>query len=184
MPSSPPGPHLSMHHLLRRLSALHDAVTEASAALAGLGLILIVTFYVYEVVSRYMFNSPTAWVSDFVSYALCASVFLALPKVTRERGHVAVTILVDIMPDRIAGYVHAGISVIGFLCLAFAAFVSLQENLRQFEKNIETLAIIPIPQWWISSFITSGLLLSALYMLRQAFDDRQSSGGILKANAG
>tara|TARA_B110000014_G_C19733397_1_gene382848 strand:- start:51 stop:554 length:504 start_codon:yes stop_codon:yes gene_type:complete len=155
-----------MDAIIRRLCSLHDIVTLGAAILAGLGLTLIVVFYVYEVITRHFFNSPTAWVSDFVSYALAACVFLALPKVTQDKGHVAVTILVDLMPTKIAELVHSIIGLIGFGSLMLAAWVSLQENLRQFTKNIETLAIIPVPQWWISSFITFGLVLSAIYMLR------------------
>ena len=155
-----------MNAILKKLCVIHDAVTWVASVLAAIGLILIAAFYVYEVVTRYLFNSPTAWVSDFVSYALCASVFLALPKVTKDRGHIAVTILVEQLPVWVNSYIHAGISMLGFACLAFAAYISLQENLRQYSKNIETLAIVPIPQWWVSSFITFGLALSALYMLR------------------
>ncbi len=169
-----------MSTLLRRLCLLHDKVTSAAAALAAIGLILIVVFYVYEVITRYLFDSPTAWVSDFVSYLLCISVFLALPKVTRDRGHVAVTILVDILPARIAGVIHTVISAIGFLCLGFAAFVSYGENVRQFVKNIETLAIVAVPQWWVSGFITFGLACSALYMLRLAHpSQRQATNALL-----
>ena len=120
----------------------------------------------FEVFTRYLLNSPTSWVSDFVSYALSASVFLALPKVTRERGHVAVTILVDVMPDRVADWAHMAVSLIGFACLGIAAWISLEENIRQYSRGIETLAINPIPVWWVSSFITFGLAMSALYMLR------------------
>lgn len=162
-----------MKSLLNRLCSIHDAVTSLAAVLAAIGLMLIVTFYVYEVVTRYLFDSPTAWVSDFVSYLLCISVFLALPKVTRDRGHVAVTILVDILPKRISGIIHAVISLIGFLCLSVAAYISYGENVRQFIKNIETLAIVSVPQWWVSGFITFGLALSALYMLRIAHPDKR-----------
>ena len=168
-----------MKSVLKTLCAIHDKLTTAAAALAAIGLILIVTFYVYEVVTRYLFDSPTAWVSDFVSYLLCISVFLALPKVTRDRGHVAVTILVDSLPNRIAGVIHTIISVIGFLCLGFAACVSFAENLRQFSKNIETLAIVSVPQWWVSSFITFGLAFSAVYMLRFARPGRRHTGNVL-----
>ncbi|OED41870.1 hypothetical protein AB833_08505 [Chromatiales bacterium (ex Bugula neritina AB1)] len=172
-----------MKKLFNRLCAAHDRVTTAAAALAAIGLILIVTFYVYEVVTRYLFDSPTAWVSDFVSYLLCISVFLALPKVTRDRGHVAVTILVDILPAGIAGIIHTIISLIGFLCLGFAAYVSYGENLRQLSKNIETLAIVAVPQWWISSFITFGLAFSALYMLRYAHpSQRQVANALVDAS--
>ncbi len=165
-----------MKDILTKLSAIHDRLTQIAAVMAAIGLSLIVIFYVYEVVTRYFFNSPTAWVSDFVSYILCASVFLALPQVTKDKGHVAVTILVDIMPNKISGSLHVAINIIGFACLAFASYISFQENLRQLTKNIETLAIIPIPQWWVSSFITFGLALSSLYLLRYAVpSDRNHS---------
>ena len=166
-----------MNAILTRLCVIHDAVTWIASVLAAIGLILIAVFYVYEVVTRYVFDSPTAWVSDFVSYALCASVFLALPKVTQDKGHIAVTILVDQLPARVSGYIHATISLIGFACLAFATYVSLQENLRQYSKNIETLAIVSIPLWWVSSFITFGLALSALYMIRYFPPSQRSTDG-------
>ena len=173
-----------MKNILEKLMAIHDWLTQAAAVLAAIGLISIVTFYVYEVVTRYLFNSPTAWVSDFVSYALCASVFLALPKVTKDKGHVAVTIIVDIIPDNIADYVHTIISLIGFFCLSLATYISLQENIRQFTKNIETLAIIPVPQWWISGFITFGLALSSLYMLRYAPASHRNNSSAFEGSAG
>ena len=142
-----------------------DQLTHLATVLSALGLAMIVGSYVYEVVSRYIFASPTAWASDFVSYALCAIVFLALPRVTKERAHVAVTILVDIAPKPLANAAHVVVSALGFVCLSFAAWVSLQENIRQFTRGIETLAIVPIPQWWVSGFITFGLALSACYLL-------------------
>lgn len=175
---------MAMNRILGGLCTLHDWLTKAAAFLAAIGLICIVAFYVYEVVTRYMFNAPTAWVSDFVSYFLCASVFLALPKVTKDKGHVAVTILVDIMPARLKGYFHTAINLIGFACLGFAAIISLQENLRQYSRNIETLAIIPIPQWWVSVFITFGLALSSLYMLRNAPASARDTTSTLAGSAG
>jgi TRAP-type C4-dicarboxylate transport system permease small subunit len=142
-----------------------DIMTRAATTLAAIGLMLIVGSYVFEVFSRYIFSSPTAWASDFVAYALCAVSFLALPQVTKDRAHVAVSILVDIAPEKIANLVHMAISIFGFLFLMFASWISLQENLRQITREIKTLAIVPIPQWWVSSFITFGLALSAFYFL-------------------
>jgi len=173
-----------MNRIPGRLCTLHDWLTRAAAVVAAIGLVCIVIFYVYEVVTRYMFNAPTAWVSDFVSYFLCASVFLALPKVTKDKAHVAVTILVDILPARLQGYFHTAINLIGFACLGFAAYVSLQENLRQYSRNIETLAIIPIPQWWVSVFITFGLALSSLHMLRNAPASERNTTNTLAGSAG
>lgn len=171
-----------MSSFISKIYYLHDAITKAAATLAAIGLGSIVIAYVYEVVTRYFFNSPTAWVSDYVSYALAASVFLALPKVTKDKQHVAVTILVDIMPSKWADIIYTIISLIGFLCLTFAAYISALENWRQYSKGIETLASIPIPQWWVSIFITFGLLLSSVYLLRHANPIHRVNSNLLIEN--
>lgn len=173
-----------MNSVLARIYAVHDWLTQAAAVLAAIGLIGIVAAYVYEVITRYFFNAPTAWVSDFVSYALCASIFLALPKVTMDKGHVAVTILVEVVPEALADAMHTCINLIGFCCLGFAAYISLQENIRQYSKGIETLAIVPVPQWWISSFITFGLALSAIYFLRYAPASQRVRGDLMTERPG
>ena len=173
-----------MKRLMATICVIHDRLTALAAVLAAVGLICITTFYVYEVVTRYFFNSPTSWVSDFVSYLLCISIFLALPKVTKDKGHVAVTILVDILPAQIAKPIYSVISLVGFICLTFAAGVSLKENIRQYEKGIDTLAIISIPQWWVSSFITFGLFMSALYLIRYAGPSNRVVSNSLSGSAG
>lgn len=168
-----------MKNISNKLYSIQDFITKIAGILGGISLALIVISYVYEVVTRYIFSSPTAWVSDFVSYALCASIFLALPMVTKDKGHVAVTILMDLMPAKIADIVYRLINVVGFLYLGFSAWISLHENIRQFSKGIDTLARIPVPQWWISSFITFGLGMSALYMLRHALTYNRIDGADL-----
>lgn len=165
-----------MNKLVVAFARCVDVLTQISAALAATGLAMIVASYVYEVISRYFFASPTAWASDFVSYALCAIIFLALPRVTREKAHVAVTILVDVAPKRAANITYSAANVLGFLCLTGAAWISLQENIRQFTRGIETLAIVPIPQWWVSSFITFGLALSACHLLLYVHPKHRISG--------
>ncbi len=156
-----------MPSALSLIVKLIDYLTQFTSSLAALGLALIVGSYVFEVISRYIFEAPTAWASDFVAYALCATVFLALPRVTKERSHVAVTIIVELVPNRVADLVHIAVNILGFASLSFATWISLQENIRQFSRDIHTLAIVPIPQWWVSSFITFGLALSACYFLFQ-----------------
>lgn len=165
-----------MTNLVTAFAKCVDMLTRFSTVLAAAGLAMIVGSYVFEVVSRYLFSSPTAWASDFVSYALCAIVFLALPRVTKDKAHVAVTILVDVAPKFAANAAHIAVSLLGFLCLSFAAWVSLKENIRQFTRGIDTLAIVPIPQWWVSSFITFGLAVSACYLLLYISPKHRVSG--------
>lgn len=164
-----------MKRVVQLLLRGHDYLTILGGAIAAIGLASIVGSYVYEVIARYIFSSPTAWASDYVSYALCATVFLALPQVTKNKAHVAVTIVVDVAPASIAGVVHVLVSLLGFFCLSLSAWVSLQENVRQYTRDIHTLAIVPIPQWWVSSFITFGLAVSAVYFIRYVSPKHRAS---------
>ena len=56
-----------------------DKLSTISFRLSGLALLLIITFYVLEVVLRYLFNSPTSFTIDFTQWLLAAMVMLALP---------------------------------------------------------------------------------------------------------
>src|SRR5688572_31891582 len=79
----------------RKLAALHDGLTTASFAAAAAVLAAIAFSFCYEVAARYFFSAPTSWANAFVSYLLCAAIFLAVPELTRRRAHVAITLLLD-----------------------------------------------------------------------------------------
>lgn len=157
---------------LSSILSTHDWITRIGYWGAIVALGAIVVSYVFEVVMRYIFHSPTSWASDLVNYLLCASVFLALPEITRTRAHIAVTALSDLAPPRTAAYLFLLINIISFAACLFVAWVSGGENIRQFSRGINTLAANPVPQWWISAFITYGFLGAALYFLRAALPSR------------
>ena len=155
-----------MESVKSTLCHIQDGITRIGFVGGMLALGTIVFSYLYEVVARYFFSSPTTWATDLVSYLLCIAVFLTLPQITKDRGHIAVTILVDSASPRVAGLLHTLVCAAGFAACLFTAWVSALENYRQFSREITTLAIHPIPEWWVSIFITYGMAGAALYFLR------------------
>ena len=152
--------------LLKGLMRAHDALTDVSYQFAKLCLGIIVFAYCYEVASRYFFNAPTWWADEAVSYSLCIGCFTMMPYVTREKGHVAVTLIVDILAPKYARPVYWFIYLLGFLACAAAAWISLDENIRQIAKDVYLMKVKPLPKYWISMWITYGFASSALYYLR------------------
>ena len=155
-----------MAGLFRGLTRAHDALTDVSFQFAKLCLAIIVFAYCYEVAARYFFNAPTWWADEAVSYSLCIGCFTMMPYVTREKGHVAVTLIVDLMSPARARPVYWLIYLLGFLACAAAAWISLDENIRQVVKGINLMKVKPVPKYWISTWITYGFASSALYFLR------------------
>jgi C4-dicarboxylate transporter DctQ subunit len=151
---------------LKLLARLHDGITDVGFQLSKLCLGIIVFAYCFEVVSRYFFNAPTWWADEAVSYALCIGIFLMMPYVTRGKGHVAVTLVLEVLPPRETRILTWVIYLLGFLACAAATWINLDENIRQVVKDVQLMRVKPLPKWWISVWITYGFASSALYFLR------------------
>ena len=129
----------------------------SKCALAG-----IVAAYCYEVVSRYLFSAPTYWSADLVTYLLCIMVFTAMPHVTATGGQVAVTIVIDCLNARHRTLAMRLIYLLGFAACAAMALFAAGETLRQFDRDIQMMAVWAVPKWWISVWICIGFALTAL----------------------
>lgn len=146
---------------------LLDLLIEASAIAATAGLAAIVVMYSIEIFSRYFLNAPTTWANDFIVFTLCASIFLMMPEITRSGGHVAVTLLTDLLPVRLRLAARRLLALIGCGVCLFAAYISLQANINQYVNDLQTVTTIQAPKWMVTVFITYGLLVSAMELLRQ-----------------
>ena len=152
--------------MLKPLVWVHDRLTDASLQLGKLCLAIIAFSYCYEVAARYFFNAPTWWADEAVSYSLCIGCFLMMPHVTRSKGHVAVTFLVDLISPARAKPVYWVIYLLCFVVCTLGFWINLDENLRQIAKDVHLMKVKPIPKYWISVFITYGFGMSALHFLR------------------
>lgn len=160
---SPAAP--AQHPLLR----IHDAVTTWGAWIAAACLAVIVGTYCIEVVSRYFFNAPTSWAGSAVAYLLCASIFLMLPELTRQRVHIFISVLPDLLSSRAAtNLIKTGYLMAFFACV-FGAWFCADATLMQYTNNIETLNEWRVPKWVVSIFLPYGLFSSGLYFLRHVF---------------
>jgi TRAP-type C4-dicarboxylate transport system permease small subunit len=153
---------------MKPILAFQDGLSRVGFVLGAIALGLIVVIYAYEVISRYLFGAPTLWASDFVSFLLLISVFATAPWLTREGGHVAVTIIPDLLPAWRSLLIRAGFLLAAVVCL-WASWICLGENIYLYNRGTSTLTTIRIPKWILSAFITYGLVNSGLYFLRLAF---------------
>lgn len=150
-----------------RLLRVQDVISRAGFIVGAGALAATVCIYAFEVVSRYAFNAPTLWASDVVSFLLLISVFATAPWLTREGGHVAVTIIPDMLPRWRNGFIRIGFLVAAGVCL-WAGGICLDENIYLYNRGTSTLTTIRIPKWILSVFITYGFLNSGLYFVRLA----------------
>lgn len=159
-----------LRRLGRPLILLHDLVTDVGYVIGALAIGAMALIYAYEVVARYFFNAPTHWGLEAVTYLLLVAIFLVLPGATRARSHITVDIIADYIGRR-TRWMTIALNVVGFSVCGIVAWFGWSENVRQYVNFIETMGNVPLPKWWISSFITLGFALTALWFLRLCFSD-------------
>ncbi len=160
----------------RKLAELHDRLTSASFIAAAVVLGGIAASFCYEVAARYLFSAPTSWANAFVSYLLCAAIFLAVPELTRRRAHVAINLLLDRLSAPRAQILNRLIRLAGAAACLLATWISANATLDQINLGIETISAYPIPKWLVSMFIPYGMLSSGLYFLRDLIRDDAGGG--------
>ena len=99
---------------------------------------------------------------------LCVSMSLAMPLVTRDGGHVAITSFLEKMSTQHQAVAARWIQGLGALALASAAAVFAMVGWDQARQGIETVAAFAIPKWWLSGLVVVGMSSAAMHLLRQA----------------
>jgi C4-dicarboxylate transporter DctQ subunit len=154
--------------VLRGLAAIQDGLSRAGFMLAAGILAFISVAYCYEVVSRYFFNAPTIWASPLVSYALCLTIFLALPDLARRGLHISIDLHEAwASPAVIDALLRLTRLAAGIFCLA-GAWITAEQAWSEYSLGVLTNTYMPIPKWWLFVFIPYGLFSGGIYFLRQA----------------
>ena len=142
--------------------------------LSGLSLFGLACITVMEVILRYV-GSPTSWANDFVGYGLAFSLFFAFPEVTRVKGHVAITFLMDNLPNRLS--LFRVMNFVAFLVVAVTVYVAIQVFFVQLSTGVQTVSATPIPKSWLNAGLIIGLSVAALEFLLQIVHSDSSQHG-------
>lgn len=153
---------------MRALHLIHVRVSEWSALLAALLIALATAIYVAEIFARYFFKAPLNFSSDFGVYALCLSVFLALPAVTMERRHIAISFIIALLPPKARLYYTLVLMLVAAVVLLTVGIFVALEVVRQFNQNTLTPMALQIPRWWLTAVGCYGMLSAAIHFVTPA----------------
>ena len=145
----------------------------AAAVMAGIGLMLIIIFL--QVVSRYFFGHTASYSEELSRYLFVWVVFLSLPVVSRQGGHMAVGLLTE----RFTGKKLKTLKIIGGICsIAFLVIMVYQGIRMYFLASWQTSPAMEIPMSYVYISIPLGcgaMLLVALDELLDVLKGRNAA---------
>lgn len=155
---------------------LIDGLTMALGGLAGLALLAMTGIVCFEIVSRYVFNEPTYWVTEISTYLLVGMTFLGLAVAQKDGSHIRVELLSNALPERLRDRMDEVAQWIGLVFVLFTAWQMAMFNVREFVFDTRDWGLLATPQWIPQTPVTAGLVAFALAILADIQRGRPDAG--------
>lgn len=156
--------------LWRLFSGTVRGVNQAMAYLSALLILICSLVLVYEVVTRYILNISNDWVIELSIFMLIAATFLAAAHTQRERGHVGIEILDEVMSKRASRFRLLLGDILSMLFCGLVAYLSAVYCFEAWDQGWETSSTWGPPLWIPYFFMAFGMLLLTLQFVVQIIE--------------
>jgi len=148
-----------------------DYTSEIGGQIGAVFMIGVTLIIVFEVLMRYLFNSPTTWVGETSIYFSMAIGFLALAYTFKSDGHFSITLLVDRLTPKNRCRLKVFTDFVGFLYSA--TFIFKGYEMAKFAYDIEDVSsgMMQMPLWIPWSLVPLGGFLLSLQFINKLVDD-------------
>jgi len=157
-----------LERAVQRLAEFNSRLCVGLAYTIGgiLGVISVVLFY--SVVRRYAFNNPVTWTEDLANFLMVWMVLLGAPGGLRAGSHVAIDALIERIPPRFRGFLHAGIALI----VMYVAYMIIRHGWAFSIQGMRR--IVPSMEWLPFGFaymaLPVGYVLLVFILVEQFLD--------------
>ncbi len=129
--------------------------------IAVIGIVSGVFIAFINVVARYVFDASFTWATELTIYLFLWSVFFAAAYCFKKDAHIAVTIVLDLMPDRVAKVMLIISHVITFIFLCAVAYYGYEYLLETMDFDERSIDLWNIPMWTIYLVIPISFVFGA-----------------------
>lgn len=145
-----------------------DKVSELTGKIGGYTtLILIIAIMFYEVIARYVFNSPTTFALEFSIFFQILLVATTAPYILKKEGHVSIGLLMERFSENTRNWLLCITSIIGSL---YCAFLSVEMwKTASWSLKVKTASeTVGVPLAPIQFALFAGLVLLSLQFISRS----------------
>lgn len=143
-----------------------DLLIDALAVVAGALIVALTALVVFDIGARSLRLLALPWSLEATEYMLYAVTFLGAPWVLRERGHIAIELVVERLPQRARGAVAVVAELAGAAVCAVLFVSACRVVWRSYESGIQVQKSFSFPEWLAYAGIPPVMLILAGIHLR------------------
>ncbi|MBA4501566.1 TRAP transporter small permease [Marinobacterium marinum] len=153
------------------LSRGEGAVKTLLSGTAALVMFLMMALTLVDVLGRYLFSTPVTGAFEVTELMLAAVIFLGLPLITAEGGHIAVDILDAALSDRVRLIQYWLVGLINVLAFGIFSWVLWRLAFKVLRYE-DTTAVLQIPYAWLAFLMAVTTSVATLALMAKLFSNR------------
>lgn len=157
---------------MKTINNMIDMSMKFLSMVAAAALAFLLIGIVYATFSRVAFNKPLASLVEYSTYSLVYVTFLGAPEILKNKGHINLDIITNMLPERtntilsmivnIAGAVISGV-------IFYYGFLVAKDN---FLFNVKIMDSMGTPQYLLTATIPIGLFFMTIQFIRNFLEDK------------
>lgn len=146
---------------VRSFCLIVDKINEIIAKSAAWLIIPLIITIGYEVVARYIFNSPTIWSYEMTYFISSLLIMMSMAYTFKIKGHVGIDILINKFPVRVQAFLFVLFSLVFFFPMWFLILkVMIPNVIFAFNSNEKSWVGSWLPVIWpFKAWIVTGLVM-------------------------
>jgi TRAP-type C4-dicarboxylate transport system permease small subunit len=149
--------------ILKTIAGGYNKVLNSLCHIAGGLIIFLLLIVCLQVFARILPIPPVLWTTDFAMYCMIALGFLGIGWLLRKGAHVAIDILVDLLPFRLKNFIGAAVAIIGAFSSGWIVYYGISVSVNQFQRGVFTLgSLFNMPKWILLIFIPIGFFFAVV----------------------
>lgn len=152
------------------LSKIRKIVDNAELAFFSLCLAALVILTVVAVFMRYVIGKPFGWTEEIQMMLLVWSVFSGASIAFRERGHIAIDLLTNALPEKVQKVIEAVAWILVMICICMIFKLELDRTMK-FLATGQATTMLKIPKVYIYGVVVICCAMMVVNHLLNGIED-------------
>jgi TRAP-type C4-dicarboxylate transport system permease small subunit len=145
--------------MLLKLRMFIERCSRALGVVSGLLILVMGIMLAYEVVSRYVFNSPTIWAQEIAIYLYMWTMLAAAAYTLQVKKHISVDLVIVHLPIRARALLEIATNAIGVIFCAVVVVQAYEMIAATLQFGKVSATPLRVPLWIPQSALLIGFLL-------------------------
>ncbi len=155
---------------MRILQALTDYLSKLAMVLAAAILIYAICHILLETVLRSVFATSTYVLDEFIGFAVMSITFLSLAWTLKSNAMIRVTLLTDVLPDRVFRILEVIVSATGCMLVSGLCVFLFRNMAKDWDRGAVSVSIAEVPLWIPDLIAVVGACLLAAQLLLRVIE--------------